>query len=63
VAEKRNMDKISYLRLSKSDVERKLTEYSQHIPEYKEGIKKTDLAQKIAPSDLLEYFTMDSHWL
>jgi len=42
VAEKRNMDKMSYLRLSKSDVERKLTEHSQHIPEYKERIKKTD---------------------
>jgi hypothetical protein len=33
VAEKRNMDKISYLRLSKSDVERKLAEHSQQIPE------------------------------
>jgi hypothetical protein len=40
------MDKISYLRLSKSDVERKLAEHSQQISEYNslrdEGMKKTD---------------------
>jgi len=49
VEEKRNTDKISYLRFSKSDVERKLTEHAQHIPEYVEGIKKDRLSSKDSP--------------